>query len=504
MALILLPGCTTSKDKILPTGAVIIDTKQKPIDIIIKTNERYKNMQDFKASKIINNDNGLRKEVIMIKGNKYKINKELFESKNGWYVKNKVTEISDGGKMWITKTTEPSNLKEVEEILENEIIFDPHEHAYIMLGIIYSGFGEVEEAEEMFKKAISLNPNDPNGFFQLGLLYKNQGKIEEFEEMFRKGRRSSRGSTIVPIAAKMADDYFMGALYALNVVKKNNPDYQGQNIDFGGIDEDDSERKVEVAKEIFKNVIEVMPNNEESYLGLGRIYRDQGDINKAEEILKKSLNMNLPSEEMSHELGRIYTEQEKYEKARVTFEKIIDAYPNDTMAYIELGSIYLNQGNAKEAEEMFEKAIDIDSSNYLIYLNIGFIYSPVDVKKVEEMWEKAVSLKPDDEELSERLGWIYVKQGKVNDAEEMFKRNLKINRLPTYEVKEGNSYDEMQYIDEILDFNQYNFILKQNKNFYFLEGKKMKNTALWNKIKAEINKDDFSVTKLEFYKEIDG
>jgi len=510
MALILLVGCAISKGKILPTGAVIINTKQKPVDIIIKTNERYKNMQDFKASKIINDDNGVMKEEIMIKGNNYKKSRESFEKKNIWYVKNKITEISNGNKVWITKTTEPSNLKikEVEKILENKVTSDPNEYVYIKLGMIYSGFGKVEEAEEMFKKAISLYPNDLEGFLELGLLYKNQGKIEESEELLRKSidiiqnfNQIMKGNN----SAEAADYHLMKAIDALKEAKKNNPDYQGKKIDVGEMDEDDSERKMEVAKEIFKYAIEVMPNNEKFYEELGWIYKMEGDINKAEEILKKPINMNLPSEGVLYELGRIYKVQKKYEKARAAFEKIIDAYPNDTKAYIELGSVYLSQGNAKEAEEIFKKAIDIDSSDYLTYELIGsMLYSYFDIRKAEEVWEKATSLKPDDELLSGRLGWIYVKQGKFNDAEEMFKRNLKINKLPTYEVKEENRYDEIQYINDFLDFNKYNFILKQNKSFYFLEGKKMKNTALWSKIKAEINKGDFSVTKLEFYEEVDG
>ena len=94
-------------------------------------------------------------------------------------------------------------------------------------------------------------------------------------------------------------------------------------------------------------------------------------------------------------------------------------------------------------------------------------------------------------------------QGKIVEAEEIF-RKLVIKELPTYEVREENDYDEIQYTDGILDFNRYDFILKQDKNFYSLEGKRTKNTTLWSKIKAEINKDDFSITKLEFYKEIDG
>jgi len=543
MTLILLSGCTIFNDETLPTGAAIINTKQKPVDIIIKTNEKYKNMQDFKAIKIINNDNGAMKEVIMVKEDRYRINRESFEKKNEWYVKNKVTEISNGNKVWITKTFESSTIREVEKILEKEIISGSQD-VYIRLGKIYNGLGKVEEAEEMFKKAISSpGPKDSEGMFELGLLYKNQERIKESEEMIRKASKTWRRTHfLIP----SVNDYLIGAQDALKEIKKMYPDYHGQYIDsgFDMVDIDvtlslgvisgvivpncpecdpnsitglTASNIVDVAKEILKNAIELMPNNEEFYLGLGWVYGFQGDTREGEEIFKKVLAINPFNERALIGLSDIYMQRGDFEEAKATVEKIINTYPNNRDAYLRLGELSLILGDEKEAEEMFKKAIDINPSNHMTYYFIGESYSFSNVGKSEEMFEKTFSLKPDNVEmicacrqclcnslLSEKLGWVYLKQGKFNDAEEMFKRNLKINRLPTYEVKEEDSYDEIQYIDDILDFNQYNFILKQNKNFYLLEGKKMKNTALWSKIKAEINKEDFSITKLEFYKGVDG
>jgi len=434
--LILQSGCTISKDKIVPTGAVTINanTNEKVIDIIIKTNEKYKNMEDFKASKVINKNNIVKKEVIMIKGDKYKINRESFEEEDGWYVKNKITEISNGDEVWIAKTFEPSTITEVEENLENQLISDPNHPIYIKLGMIYYGLGKVEEAEEMFKKAIKLNPDIPNGLFELGWVYHNQGKTEEAEEMFQSAEMLIGPNPSNYVLS--ASGSFIRAQDALKEIKKIDPDFHGQNNNVREMDVNDSERKMEAAKEIFKYALELIPNNEEYYMELSRIYKNQGDIKMAEEMIKKAADIN----------------------------------PNGWLTYFSIGSFPVPYSN---------------------------------IKKAEEMLEKAISLKPDDKELYEKLGWAYLNQWKVNDAEEMFRKSI-IKELPTYEVKERNRYDEIQYIKDILDFNQYTFILKQNRNFYFLEGKKMKDTALWSKIKAEINKDELSVTKLEFYKEADG
>jgi len=509
MALILLSGCTRFDDEILPTGDVILNTEQELIDVIIKTNEKYKNMQDFRASKVINNDYGELKEVIMIKGDNYKKIRESFEEKSGWYVKNKIIEISDGNKAMITKTFEPSSIKELEEILENELISEPDEQTYIKLGRLYCGLGKVEEAEEMFKKAISINPNEPEGFIGLGLLYKSIGKTEEAEAILKRGRDifylnrdlNFLGSTNTKSTIRVSG---VKAQIALNEVKKSNPNYQWRNTDIVDTKDYDEEIKIEAAKEIFEHASEIMPNNELFLISLGGIYRIQREFKKAEEMYNKVLSMNSLNRKALIELYTLYKIQGKAEKARLIFEKTVNTFPNDRFIYLRSGILSLYQEDEKEAEEVFKKAIDIDPSMDRAHDAIGEIYSFFDIRKTEEIWKEGISLRPGDPLLLKKLGWVYLNQRKVNDAEEMFKRSLNITGLPSYESKPITGYDEIQYINDILNFNIYDFDLKQDNDFYFLEGIKIKDTALWSRIKAEISKDAFSVTKLEFYKEVDG
>ena len=71
-------------------------------------------------------------------------------------------------------------------------------------------------------------------------------------------------------------------------------------------------------------------------------------------------------------------------------------------------------------------------------------------------------------------------------------------------LTEHVKYDEIQYIPDILDLGTFSFNLEEDKNHYILEGRKGRNSALWSKIKVEVNKEDYSIAKLEFYNEIEG
>ena len=68
--------------------------------------------------------------------------------------------------------------------------------------------------------------------------------------------------------------------------------------------------------------------------------------------------------------------------------------------------------------------------------------------------------------------------------------------------------DEVQIMGDILDIYVRNFQVKSvSDNFYVVEGKeakeKLKSSLSWSKIKAWINKDDYSVWKIEFYGKVD-
>ena len=64
--------------------------------------------------------------------------------------------------------------------------------------------------------------------------------------------------------------------------------------------------------------------------------------------------------------------------------------------------------------------------------------------------------------------------------------------------------DEVQIMGDILNIYERNFQVKSvSDNFYVVEGKeakeKLKSSLSWSKIKAWINKEDYSVSKIEFY-----
>lgn len=77
-------------------------------------------------------------------------------------------------------------LKPVRELLEKAVDIDPQfAEAYLQLGILYFGEGNVEQAISEYKKAIELNSHLGEAHYRLGVAYKRTGKEAESVQEFR-------------------------------------------------------------------------------------------------------------------------------------------------------------------------------------------------------------------------------------------------------------------------------------------------------------------------------
>ena len=118
-----------------------------------------------------------------------------------------------------------------------------NDDVYFELGSNYISQGMIEKAEEMYKKAIEINPNYFKAYFELGLIYYKQNKIEKAEEMYKK-------------AIEINPNYVL----AYSRLGRN---YISQGM-------------IEKAEDMIKKSIEIDPNHDFSYQQLRRIYNRQG------------------------------------------------------------------------------------------------------------------------------------------------------------------------------------------------------------------------------------
>jgi tetratricopeptide (TPR) repeat protein len=138
----------------------------------------------LEEAKIINKNNS---DVYVSLGLLYK---ELNELEKAEEMFNKAIEINPkgnqayfelGGFYW-----ERGEVEKAEKIYELINLGDDYEGPYIILGNIYEIQSKFDQAEEILKKAIIINPKNDRVYSILGGVYEKKGELEKSEEMFKK------------------------------------------------------------------------------------------------------------------------------------------------------------------------------------------------------------------------------------------------------------------------------------------------------------------------------
>ena len=204
---------------------------------------------------------------------------------------------------------------------------------YLILGGWYYDQGKYAQAEEMFKKAIKINPCNIEAYNELGMCYTDQGRYDRAEEMFKK---------------------------VIAIEPNEHHSYQALGFWYW------TQKKYAQAEEIFKKAFEINPKDEDSYIDIGWWYgvaSGLGEYDKAEEMIKKAIEINPLSDFAYCSLGDCYFHQEKYAQAEEMFKRAIEINPWDTEGYGALALCYQAQGKCELAGEYFREANELETCN---------------------------------------------------------------------------------------------------------------------------------------------
>lgn len=208
--------------------------------------------------------------------------------------------------------------------------------AYYEFGIQSQVLGNLDEAMDAFKKAISLNPQMLPAYVDIGSIYIMQKRYDEAIKILQQGN-------------------------------KINPNNSHLHNNLGIAYEKLDEKK---AIQEFKQSINLNPNNAEPYWNLARIYTKQQNFNEAIKLLEKIIEINPKSILAYNNLGGLYIKLNKNKEATAILEKAIKIEPENPDLFCNLAVIYAKQNSMDKALENFENALELDPNNKEIKENI--------------------------------------------------------------------------------------------------------------------------------------
>lgn len=154
-------------------------------------------------------------------------------------------------------------------------------------------------------------------------------------------------------------------------------------------------KDLQLAEREFRKLIEIQPRNFELYMRLGETLRQEGQIQQAIEMLRRGQALA----------------------------------PADAMANLQLGMTYEAAGMRRESLPFYENVLKADANNPVALNNLAYLLAEDgrDLDRALTYATRAKQQMPNDDNVSDTLGWVYLKKKLADNALTIFKDLVKRN-----------------------------------------------------------------------------
>lgn len=291
---------------------------------------------------------------------------------------------------------------------------------YKALGAIYTETKRCTLAIEPMKKAISLDPHDPELRANLGNAYKDLRQLNEAEKSYRK---------------------------ALQI----DPSYSAVHSNLGVILKDAG--KYRDAEQSYRNALRYTPNDAEVLVRLGYVLMSMGLKSQAEDFFRKSLDVKPYYSEAIQCLALLMAHMQRPDEAEAFYQQALAISPDSFELYNNRGNLLKELGRYKEAEESYRIAQSLNSTSATVFNNIGMIiHEQGRLLEAEANYRISLALQPDFPEAVSNLGVTLMELGMLSEAISLYQEAL--SRRPDHEIlltNLGCVYKEIGMTDEAVN-----------------------------------------------------
>jgi len=214
--------------------------------------------------------------------------------------------------------------------------------AYHELADIYYFNGQLDAALAEIKKALIIDPDDPEANFALGSIYMSQARHKDALRVFKRLE-----SELGDVSAELF--YNIGLAYK-------------------GLGHADT------ALEYLKSALDDDPSYYECLEVIGRIHLDAGRLDEAKKAIVEFLDSNPAHINAHHMLGVIYSKQLLWKAAIEEWETVLSLAPNTDEALRELGWALNMIGEFEKAVSSLKKAIEMNPHNLQARIDLGAVF----------------------------------------------------------------------------------------------------------------------------------
>jgi len=184
-----------------------------------------------------------------------------------------------------------------------------------------------------------------------------------------------------------------------------------------------AENKMGEAIKQTQDAIAREPQRRDLKLVLARYYTRAERYDEAIAIYQTLVSQDPRSPDLLLQLAETQRRKGDLNSSVDTFRRCSQAAPADTMCLMQLGMIFEGTGKQDQAKPIWEQILKINPSHPVALNNLAFIKAQegVDLDQALTMSQRARQAMPNSPEVSDTLGWIYIKKNLSEDAVRVFK-----------------------------------------------------------------------------------
>ncbi|NIO48445.1 MAG: hypothetical protein GTN73_03250 [Candidatus Aminicenantes bacterium] len=275
----------------------------------------------------------------------------------------------------------------------------PEAFKYYTIGRKFQLQGENRKGIELLEQAVAIDPEFAMAYRAMAIAYGNLRRRAKAMEQFQK-------------ALKLTDRLSARERYRIEA------DFYSR-----------SEKTFDKAFEAYEKLLEIYPDEGGARHNLEVLYavidEDKKAVEHYEFLIKKD---KTDASYLTYgNLSARYDALGLYDKAKEVCEEYLNNFPDNARIHQRLAVHYRYQGKYDLALEEMDKAFALAPTYWVNFRRKGDIYFYMgDLKKAEEEYRKLLEKEEPTANSGgmQRLGWLFVLQGRFKDTIEMAKRGL--------------------------------------------------------------------------------
>lgn len=291
---------------------------------------------------------------------------------------------------------------------------NPSDYLYSRLAQIYQSNGDTSKAAEYLQRYVSVHLDDASAHYRLGLLLTLSDSNRALSEL---------------INASQLDPQLDPAVQTLRTA-----------LNLASLDDSASARLViigrglglvnewQLARAAFESAVRADEKNAEAWAWLGEADHQIGHEGGTE--LDQALNLNPNSPTVRGLRGLYFQRAGNFRQALAEFQAAAALEPKNPTWLVSIGESYAKIGDLIRALEAYQTATTLapKDANYWRLLAIYCGQNHVNIKDVGvPAAQRAVDLAKDDATSLDVLGWLFMLDGRYEEAKSVFTRALELD-----------------------------------------------------------------------------